>query len=358
MSGRYAGSAFKGARTSLRAGTRDGRAAVLLREDSMPTQATEHRVAGTLFIVGLALGITGAVNVTGENRAIAWALMVAGIACVVVAAWLPTRKRPMPPAHVSRARGRSSHSSLPAMSSSTWNRGVPGPVWRTRDMPSCRLVGRSLRHACAYSWIRHRARAVLAGGAGDLDGVGCGPRRVQGQGGRGGFVQLLGRAGLGRPDLRAASGRGDALPASRIIGYWGVALYESVVPGMHKDRSLFGQLNGLPKEPKHWRPHGKIHWPTAANAASAPVPEGLGADRQPGHGRGDRCRWRRRSCLRRRADSHVHPKDQARSVGWGRQVADAILAWAAGDGYSVVNNCPYIPPVGEASGSRRLPPTS
>src|SRR5262245_30810644 len=48
-------------------------------------------------------------------------------------------------------------------------------------------------------------------------------------------------------------------PASRLIGYLGVALYESVVPGMPRHRSLGGQANGLDRLPRP--PAGSVHWP-------------------------------------------------------------------------------------------------
>ena len=55
--------------------------------------------------------------------------------------------------------------------------------------------------------------------------------------------------------------------ASRVFGYLGVALYESVVHGIPGSRSLQGQLNGLHGLP---RARGRAyHWPTVATASLA-----------------------------------------------------------------------------------------
>ena len=56
--------------------------------------------------------------------------------------------------------------------------------------------------------------------------------------------------------------------ASRALAYVGLALYESVVPGMPQHQSLAGQLNELSSLP--WaQPDEPLHWPTVANASMA-----------------------------------------------------------------------------------------
>ena len=56
--------------------------------------------------------------------------------------------------------------------------------------------------------------------------------------------------------------------AARALAYLGLALYESVLPGMPMHRSLAGQLNELDSLP--WaQPDEILHWPTVANAAMA-----------------------------------------------------------------------------------------
>lgn len=58
--------------------------------------------------------------------------------------------------------------------------------------------------------------------------------------------------------------------AGRYMAYSGVALYESVVPGMPAYQSLYGQLNEMPEMPKT-EPGKAYHWPTCANAALAEI---------------------------------------------------------------------------------------
>jgi hypothetical protein len=56
--------------------------------------------------------------------------------------------------------------------------------------------------------------------------------------------------------------------AARALGYIGLSLYESVVPGMPGYQSLAGQLNDLSSLP--WaQPDEPLHWPTVANASMA-----------------------------------------------------------------------------------------
>ena len=56
--------------------------------------------------------------------------------------------------------------------------------------------------------------------------------------------------------------------AARALGYLGLTLHESVVPGMSTHTSLAGQLNELSSLP--WaQPDETLHWPTVANAALA-----------------------------------------------------------------------------------------
>ena len=56
--------------------------------------------------------------------------------------------------------------------------------------------------------------------------------------------------------------------ASRALAYLGLALYESVAPGIPGNTSLAGQLNELDSLP--WaQPDEPLHWPTVANAALA-----------------------------------------------------------------------------------------
>lgn len=127
-------------------------------------------------------------------------------------------------------------------------------------------------------------------------------------------------------------------PAARIYGIAAVALYESVVPGSKTNVSLVGQLNGLVALPEPIK--NTLHWPTVANTTLASTIVGLFPTLSAGslaNIRGlesDFAESFRSSIPRQRYD---------RSVAHGQALASAILSWAAGDGLSVNNNCPYVP---------------
>jgi membrane-associated phospholipid phosphatase len=127
--------------------------------------------------------------------------------------------------------------------------------------------------------------------------------------------------------------------ASRIYGVSAVALYEAVVPGTLHHRSLVGQLHSLAAvpQPEESEPH---HWPTVANAALAHTIRGLFPSLTPEN-------LDAINALEQRFAAQFHaevlPEDYERSVAHGQAVADAILAWAATDGFSLYNNCPYVP---------------
>ena len=126
--------------------------------------------------------------------------------------------------------------------------------------------------------------------------------------------------------------------ASRIYGITAVALYEAIVAGAQENRSLVGQLNGLtslpqPKNKKH-------HWPTVANVAIANTIRGLFPTiSQPSLNAINNLEQTFASEF---GGNNPKPGFQ-RSVSYGRKVAAAILAWAATDGFSILNNCPYVP---------------
>ncbi len=127
-------------------------------------------------------------------------------------------------------------------------------------------------------------------------------------------------------------------PAARIYGIAGVALYESIVGGSVENRSLVGQLNGLGSLPLP-RSGKKYHWPTVANSALLTVIRGLYPSPSPGSV--DRIAVREAEF--KRFEAVVPGPVYAQSVALGQEVANSVLGWAAGDGFSVVNNCQYVP---------------
>jgi hypothetical protein len=126
--------------------------------------------------------------------------------------------------------------------------------------------------------------------------------------------------------------------AARIYGVSAVALYEAVVPGALYHRSLAGQLNSLAAVPQ---PQGleQLHWPTVANAALAGTIRGLLPSLRPENLKAINA-VERRFAARFQAEANQSPRYQ-RSVLHGRAVANAILGWAATDGLTLYNNCPY-----------------
>jgi membrane-associated phospholipid phosphatase len=127
--------------------------------------------------------------------------------------------------------------------------------------------------------------------------------------------------------------------ASRIYGVSAVALYEAVVPGALHHRSLVGQLHSLAAvpQPEKSMPY---HWPTVANAALARTIRGLFPSLTP---EDLEAIYALEQSFATQFQAEVLQEDYERSVAQGQAVADAILAWAATDGFSLYNNCPYVP---------------
>jgi hypothetical protein len=129
--------------------------------------------------------------------------------------------------------------------------------------------------------------------------------------------------------------------AARDYGIAAVALYEAVVPGSTSHRSLQGQLNGLSAMPRASRP--PYHWPAVANAAVADVLRGLYPDLS------DASRATINNlelALAGQYEKEVDRPEYERSVAFGQEVANAVLAWASTDGYALFDSCEYTVPVG------------
>jgi len=127
--------------------------------------------------------------------------------------------------------------------------------------------------------------------------------------------------------------------ASRIYGITAVALYESIVAGTEQNRSLVGQLNGLTvvPQPKKNRKH---HWPSVANTVLADTIRGLYPTISPAS---SNLINNLEQSFASQFQAEVPEGQYDRSVSHGQAVASAILGWAATDGFSTKNNCPYVP---------------
>jgi hypothetical protein len=129
--------------------------------------------------------------------------------------------------------------------------------------------------------------------------------------------------------------------ASRAIGYAGVTLYESVVPGIADHQSLKGQLNDFAGVPQ---PTSTVSFPVVANTALAGVIRG---GIVPGIKAADLTAIDNLEIAIN--DTFVNDLDATvmqDSLDLGDAIATAMLAWAADDGFALFNQCPYTPPTG------------
>lgn len=143
--------------------------------------------------------------------------------------------------------------------------------------------------------------------------------------------------------------------ASRALGYAGVTLYESVVPGIPDAASLAGQLNGLAQLPQP-EVGVEYHPPSVANAALAGITRRLFA----GSGSAQRAAIDGLEFnLRMRFADQAPPDVIRRSIRHGRLVAAAIFAWSRTDGghEAYFFNTPqdYVAPTGEGLWSPSAP---
>jgi len=127
----------------------------------------------------------------------------------------------------------------------------------------------------------------------------------------------------------------------RCQAYCGIALYESVVPGMPAYQSLFGQLTDFPEMPAT-EPGKAYHWAECANAALAEINRRL----FPTTAAANKTAMNNlESSLQTIYGTEVDPATLERSRVFGKEVATRVFNWAATDGSANVNPT-YVPPVG------------
>jgi hypothetical protein len=126
----------------------------------------------------------------------------------------------------------------------------------------------------------------------------------------------------------------------RYFGYCGIALYESVVPGMPAYQSLYGQLTDMPVMPSV-EPGKEYHWPTSANAALAYMNKHFftSANTSPTD---IAAMTSLEDTLNAEYQTEVDAATFQRSKDFGRTVAERIFAWSTTDG-SLNVYPPYIP---------------
>src|SRR6187401_2716052 len=127
----------------------------------------------------------------------------------------------------------------------------------------------------------------------------------------------------------------------RCVAYCGIALYESVVPGMPAYQSLSGQLTNFPEMPAT-EPGKAYHWAASANAALAEMNRRLFPTTSAANKTSiDNLE----NTLKANYANEVDAATLQRSIAFGKEVATKVFVWAAVDGSANVNP-PYIPPVG------------
>ena len=132
---------------------------------------------------------------------------------------------------------------------------------------------------------------------------------------------------------------------TRSYGYIGLALYESVVPGMPLQKSIQRQLNGLPPLP-HADILKKYYYPACANAALASMLHYMYGNTTPEQN----YTIDSLEAVFYTSFQSMVPKDVLdRSVSFGKDIAAAIYDWSKSDGgdQAYLNPFPpYTPPVG------------
>jgi hypothetical protein len=127
---------------------------------------------------------------------------------------------------------------------------------------------------------------------------------------------------------------------SRHYAYSGIALYESVVPGMPAHQSIAPQLNGLTGLPQT-SPGLAYHWAASANAALAFINKSM----FPNASAADMAAIDALEVSLQTQYTNESGADVVnRSAAFGRAVAEKVFAWSATDGYQHVNDA-YTPPV-------------
>ena len=128
---------------------------------------------------------------------------------------------------------------------------------------------------------------------------------------------------------------------SRLFAYSGVALYESVVPGMPAYQTLHGQLTDMPAMPP--TENGKAyHWAAAANAALAYISKQSFPNTLPVN---KTSMDSLENALNSAYQTEVNVSTFDRSVAFGKAVAQLIFQWSATDRSATVWP-PYTLPVG------------
>ena len=140
------------------------------------------------------------------------------------------------------------------------------------------------------------------------------------------------------------------LNGNRIFAYCGIALYESVVPGMPAYQSLYGQLTDMPAMPAT-QPGKEYHWAACANAALAYLNKNFYPDISAAL---KASMDSLENALNTQFQSECSPELFQRSADFGTTVAQRIFDWSKTDG-SLTVYPPFVPPSGPGIWSPTAP---
>lgn len=126
----------------------------------------------------------------------------------------------------------------------------------------------------------------------------------------------------------------------RRFAYTGIALYESIVPGLAGYQSIAPQLNGLPPLPTVTS-NLSYYWPACANAALAAMNRSF----HPTTAAANKIAIDSLETATTALYQKDRPADElARSAEFGKKIAAAVFEWSKSDGND--NNSPYTLPIG------------
>jgi len=136
----------------------------------------------------------------------------------------------------------------------------------------------------------------------------------------------------------------NSVVASRSFGYSGIALYESIVPGIHQHQSVALQLSGFTSLPPSKK--ATYYWPASANAAMAAITRALfGNASAASLASIDSLE----AAFTAKFQSTATQEALQNSVDFGRLVANGIFEWSKTDGghegYAHVTSPDYVLPV-------------
>lgn len=137
---------------------------------------------------------------------------------------------------------------------------------------------------------------------------------------------------------------------NRFFAYFGIALYESVVPGMPEYQTLYGQLTSMPQMPTT-QPGKAYHWPVSANAALAFLTRNFYTNVSAAN---IAAMDSLENALNSAYQSEINTELFQRSVAFGTTVAQRIFEWSKSDGALTVYPT-FVPPVGPGIWSPTAP---